>query len=427
MKARIRQLTQSEFVRNVAILVTGTAGGQAITVAFSPIITRLYGPEDFGLLGVFMALVMIMAPIAALTYSTAIVLPKKDLDAKGLAWLSFYITLGMSSFIAVILFFWGDWLLVLIESQVLAPYVMLLPISMFFAGILQIAEQWLIRKKHFKIIAKVAIYKSLIVGGLQAGIGFIRPIGLVLIIVSILGTILQATMLFIGINKKLAKESVVENKAKKNHQELAKEYRSFPAYRAPQVFINGLSQNFPILMLASFFGPMAAGYYTIAMSVLNLPIFLISKSIGDVFYPRITEAKNNGNNLYKLTIKATAALVAVGFIPFLIIILFGPVLFETVFGEAWAVAGEYASWLSIWLYTMFFTTPMAKITPVINLQRLDLVFTIYKVIVRIFALYIAYILYDDSVVSVMAFSIVSAVVNVQFMVVILWRIRKYDA
>jgi O-antigen/teichoic acid export membrane protein len=193
VKAKVRQITQSKFVRNVAIVATGTAGAQAITMAFAPFITRLYGPEAFGLLGVFMALVLMTAPIAALTYPIAIVLPKEDSDAKGLAWLSFYIALGMSSFIAIILFFWGDGFLTLIGSQSILPYVMLLPLSMFFAAMLQIAEQWLIRKKHFKITAKVAVYKSFIVGTLQAGFGFIKPIGAVLIIVATLGSILSFT------------------------------------------------------------------------------------------------------------------------------------------------------------------------------------------------------------------------------------------
>lgn len=54
-----KRLTKSKFVRNVAIVATGTAGAQAITMAFAPIITRLYGPEAFGLLGTFMAILAI--------------------------------------------------------------------------------------------------------------------------------------------------------------------------------------------------------------------------------------------------------------------------------------------------------------------------------------------------------------------------------
>jgi O-antigen/teichoic acid export membrane protein len=222
--------------------------------------------------------------------------------------LSFYIALGMSSFITIILFFWGDWFLTLIGSQSILPYMMLLPLSMFFAAMLQIAEQWLIRKKHFKITAKVAVYKSFIVGTLQAGFGFIKPIGAVLIIVATLGSILQAVLLFIGTKRANTKEDLTLNVtvkgkqigANKNYKQLALSHKDFPIYRAPQVFINAISLSLPVLMLASFFGPAAAGFYTIAMSVLGVPSLLLGKSVGDVFYQRITEATHNSENATRL-------------------------------------------------------------------------------------------------------------------------------
>ncbi|MBO1928615.1 hypothetical protein J4731_01440 [Providencia rettgeri] len=54
---------------------------------FSPIITRLYGPEVFGILGTFTAILTVITPIAALTYPIAIVLPKSDAMLKVLLFL----------------------------------------------------------------------------------------------------------------------------------------------------------------------------------------------------------------------------------------------------------------------------------------------------------------------------------------------------
>ena len=39
---------KSEFSRNVLTLMTGTTIAQAIPIAISPILTRIYTPEDFG-------------------------------------------------------------------------------------------------------------------------------------------------------------------------------------------------------------------------------------------------------------------------------------------------------------------------------------------------------------------------------------------
>lgn len=57
-------------------MASGTAMAQVISMLLAPIITRLYGPEAYGMMGTFMAIIGIFTPIAALTYPIAIVLPK---------------------------------------------------------------------------------------------------------------------------------------------------------------------------------------------------------------------------------------------------------------------------------------------------------------------------------------------------------------
>lgn len=77
-------LPKSSFARSVAVLAGGTAAGQAIVVLASPIITRLYTPEDFGVLAVYSSLLGILSTVAALRYELAIPLSEKDEDAAAL-------------------------------------------------------------------------------------------------------------------------------------------------------------------------------------------------------------------------------------------------------------------------------------------------------------------------------------------------------
>ena len=56
---RIKDLLKSSFVRNVALIIGGSVIAQVITIAFSSIIRRLYGPETFGILGVFLSVTTI--------------------------------------------------------------------------------------------------------------------------------------------------------------------------------------------------------------------------------------------------------------------------------------------------------------------------------------------------------------------------------
>src|SRR5690554_4295982 len=131
--ARIKQLGQSKFARNVAIVATGTAGAQAITMAFASVITRLYGPEAFGMLGTFMAILGVLTPIAALTYPIAIVLPKSDADAKSLAKLSAILALVIAAITAIVLLVAGGWIAEALSLGAIAGFLLLIPVAMLFS------------------------------------------------------------------------------------------------------------------------------------------------------------------------------------------------------------------------------------------------------------------------------------------------------
>jgi O-antigen/teichoic acid export membrane protein len=417
---KLNKITKSQFFLNVGIVLTGTAGAQAITMLFAPIITRQYGPEAFGLLGTFLAILLIFTPIAALTYPTAIILPKHDKDAKALGWLSFYIAFSMSICVAIVILFSGNWLISLVGSEAIAEYTMLIPLAMFFATILEIAKQWLIRKKQFKITAKVALYQAFIVNSTKAGLGLINPIALNLIAVAVVGNFFHAVMLWAGIREaqiqdKTRQENICRP-SKTDLEQVAKNYKEFPAYRAPQKFINAISQSLPILMLASFFGPAAAGFYSLAKTVLGMPAILIGKSFGEVFYPRISEAAHNQEDLRRLIIKATITLAALGFIPFSILIAFGPLLFGFVFGADWVYAGEYARWIALWSYFGFINVPSVISMPVLVLQAQLLIFDIIGIAGRLASILIGFYYFESAIFSIALFSMFGALWNISLII-----------
>jgi len=423
MRQYLKKLFTSKFVRNVALVATGTAGAQAITMAFAPIITRLYGPEPFGLLGTFQAILTVAMPIAALTYPIAIVLPKSDDDARGIAKLSARLALTMAILLAIIILVAGDFIVNLLSLQAIAGFLLLIPLAMFFNALQQIMQQWLIRKNQFKVTARIAVSQSLILNSSKVGAGFFYPVGAILIVLATLGNALYAMQLWFGAKKWANSEGQIDRlKTKKvNLKTLAYKHRDFPYYRAPQVFLDGISQGLPVLMLASFFGPTSAGFYTLGRTVLGLPSTVIGNAVGQVFYPRIAQAANNNENLTRLIIKATLLLAAVGFIPFFIVVIFGPILFSFVFGEEWRMAGEYASWLALWLYFMFMNRPANHAIPVLDVQKFYLIFTVITLGIRLGSLYYGLILFGDALKAIVLFSIVGVFINIAIILIVIFR------
>lgn len=407
----ITRTWKSRFVRSVAVVASGTAGAQAITMAFSPVITRLYGPEAFGLLGVFMAMVQVLVPAAALTYPIAIVLPKDDRDARGLARLAANIALPLSFLVAAVIVIGGEPLMGLLGAREISGFALLLPLAMLFAAFAQIAKQWLIRKKQFHVTARAEVAQALVTNTAKAGIGWFYPLAFVLILLSTAGQAIHAGLLALGIKGswKAAARDDQEKESAPSLWALAKTHYDFPLYRAPQVLINAISQNLPTMMLAAFFGPASAGFYTICRGVMGLPSNLISRSVGEVFYPRITEAARRGENLTRLILKATLYLAAVGFVPFAVVVAFGPWLFGLVFGAEWTVAGEYARWLAVMMFFFFINKPSVAAVPVLGLQRGLLIYEFFSTGSKLIAIYIGGVLLKNDQLTIVIFSIFGAV------------------
>lgn len=421
----IKQLTKSKFVRNVVLVASGTAGAQAITMALSPIITRLYGPEAFGLLGTFMATLGVVTPIAALAYPIAIVLPKSDDDAKGLAKLSFRIALVIALAFSFILLIAGNQIATVLGMQAIAGFMLLIPLAMFFSALQQIMQQWLIRKKQFKVTARIAVSQSLILNSSKIGVGWFWPIGSALIVLATMGNMLYAAQLWFGAKKWAERDDQIHKQSSSVSLKIvAYKYRDFALYRTPQVLVNAVSQSLPILMLASFFGPATAGFFTLGKSVLSAPASLIGSSIGNVFYPKIAEVVNKGGAPVSLLNKATLVTFLVGVIPFGIIIVFGVPIFKVFFGSDWHVAGQYAQWMALWVLISLTARPLIAIIPVVKLQGIFLIYEIVFLGLKVLVLGIAGYSYKSALLAVALYSIVTAVSYVVLYIFVVFFIKQ---
>ena len=83
----ISQIKKSEFFKNVLILASGRGLAMIIPFIIAPILSRLYTPEDFGVLAIYIMCVQVLSSIAAFTYEYAIILPLKNKDVFSLIYL----------------------------------------------------------------------------------------------------------------------------------------------------------------------------------------------------------------------------------------------------------------------------------------------------------------------------------------------------
>ena len=185
------------FSKNVLILFTGTVIAQAIPLAVSPVLTRLFTPEDFGLFALYFGISQIISVFMAGRYEMAIILPEKDEDAVNVVALSLALTVIVSMVCLIIVILLRIFMPVSLSHHNILNYLFLMPITILALGFSSVFTFWLNRKEHYKGISGGKIARSIFSSFFSIGFGLtvIKTGGL--IIADTIGQSVSGIYLFI--------------------------------------------------------------------------------------------------------------------------------------------------------------------------------------------------------------------------------------
>jgi O-antigen/teichoic acid export membrane protein len=382
---------KSEFSRNVLTLMTGTTIAQAIPIAISPILTRIYTPEDFGVFALFIAFTGIFSSIASGRYELAIMLPKKDEEAINIFALSFILITSLSLLLLVLVVLFNSYFTKLFNNEDISFWLYLIPISLFLTGVFNILSYFNNRQKNYKDIANATIIKSIILAIVQLSMGFV--ISGVSGLIS--GQIVSSMFANIRLLKNIIKDKLLVYKVSKvKIIALAKRYKDFPKYQAPHAMLNIFSSNIPIYLFTPFFGVTTVGLYSLSTRIVFAPMMILAGASAKVYNQKVTQLYNKNGDAYSFTIRLLKSLFKKIIIPFLIIVIFAPDIFAFVFGESWREAGIYTQILSPWLLLNILVSSISFIPSLIHMQKKALFISIVQVIVSIIFIFIG-ILQND--------------------------------
>ena len=401
------KLPAGSFARNVITLMTGTTFAQILTIIVAPILTRLYGPEDFGVSALYGSILGIFTVIACWRYELAIVLPKNDKDAANVMALSISICFGMAVLTLVLVAFFRIPIANILGAPELAPWLWFMPFSLIAAGLFQAFNYWSTRRKQFRRLAARTITQSTVTAGAQLGAGAILnpgPGGL--IGGSIFGQLFATGQLAWQIIRD--EGNILRSYI--NRVDIKED--AYPLQRIPHllILVRNVKHCFNYVTSTAvgiLFNPAVVGHYTLGHRVLAMPMGVVGGSIAQVFFPQAAEARRSGN-LDRLTLEMFQRLLAIGFVPILLITVVAPDLFAIIFGARWWIAGEYVRWLSLWLLFVFISSPLSNIYSVLERQREGLVVNFIMFSTRLLVLIIGGIK-GDALFTIALFGITGAV------------------
>jgi O-antigen/teichoic acid export membrane protein len=370
---------KSEFSRNVLTLMTGTTIAQAIPIAISPILTRIYTPEDFGMFALYMSVASIFSVIATGRYELAIMLPKKDEDAINIVILSIIISFFVSFMALLIVFFFNAQITNILGNPEISSWLYFIPITVLLTGVYQSFNYWSNRKKEYKRLATTKIIQSSAISSSNLGMGFNGFGGSGLILSGLLGQ--GIATIFLGRRVAFKDRTLFEKVNRLKIFVLAKKYKKLPIFNLPNALIDTFRLSGINILIANFFTTFTLGQFSLAWKMIQLPTSLIGGSLSQVFFQKISSV--NRNKIYDILKLFIIKALFISLPMFFIIYIFAVDIFRIVFGSNWKLAGEIASILSPWLFLNFLTMPIANVFIILNRQEIVLMVSIVYMIVPI--------------------------------------------
>jgi O-antigen/teichoic acid export membrane protein len=368
MKFIREQLGRRTFVQSVAILAGGTVLSQGLVVIVSPLLTRLYTPEDFGLFAVFVSLFSLLLSINSLRYELAIPLPKDEDSAINL-FVLVLVLVGLTTLLFLVLFWlFGDWIVQLVGVPELKPYLGILAFSLLAGGIYQGLNFLAVRRESFRVIAQSKVGQSLGLVATQIILGFAQ--------VGTGGLTLGVLIGQIGGNPpfiiKLNWREIVQKCSFSRMLEEAQRYRRFPIYTSWASFLNTAGLYLPAILVTSVYSAETAGWFSLGQRVISLPVVLIGVSVGQVYLSRASQvAKESPHQLPHFYHKTLRSLLLIGILPISFLAVVAPLVFTWVFGPEWRTAGEYIQLLTPLMLAQFAVSPVAQNIYIIERQDIQ--------------------------------------------------------
>ncbi|MDE9435963.1 oligosaccharide flippase family protein [Xenorhabdus bovienii] len=374
--------------RNILTLITGSTIAQAIPIAISPILTRLYTPEDFGTLALFTSLVTIFSVISTGRYEFAIILPKKESNAANIAALSLGIVSIISIMILIIILLTHNKIILFLNNPQIGPWLYFIPVAVFLTGIFNILNYYNTRLEKYKDISTSNINRSITSVFLQLTIHIFKKGVAGLIIGNILSLVAGNFKLLINILKIIDINQIKLSKIKA----LAKRYIKFPKYSIWTALSNTAAYNICNITIAFLFNAGTLGLYSISQRVLGTPTSLIGSAISQVYFQKASSKIRENKELHYLFITTLKRLLLIGFPIFLFIYIFSPYLFGLFFGEAWSIAGHYTAILTPFFYIRFVYASLSTTTLITERQEIGLFCNIGLLIIALSILLATYVI-----------------------------------
>jgi O-antigen/teichoic acid export membrane protein len=410
---------KTNFLKNALHLLSSSVVSQLILLIATPILTRMYLPQDFGELALFVSINTFLAALFTLKYDLSIMLPKSRLKAKTLT----ILTLSSSSFFSFFLFLL---LVILYIFGYLKIEFILLPFVIIIVTLVTIMQQWSARKNNYKIFSYSQVvnavcnilisllYQEYFYSGLNG-----------LIIGFAFGYFMSVLFLLVRnrdeFSIRLKRKKILFNSILR----LAKNFNRFPRIILPTQLILLSATTFQPILLSFVFSVHEIGLYSLASRLLMVPTILLSSSVGEFFKVKLVDNINQNKAILPFIFTLMKYLVLASLCIFGVLYIGSEFLFDLFFGHNYRESGVIASYLCFGIFAYFITQPYYYLFIAISEEKLGFYMQIFSSLFPLIALFLSGFVFNFYN-SILFYSFSILISNLIYMVFIYYAALKYD-
>ena len=270
------------FAANVGFMLIGTVAGQAASVLLSPVLTRLYSPEQFGVLSVYTSVLYMLGVVAALGFELAIPIARSDAEFASLL-LGSALAVGVMTGVVAL----AAWLLPAsaFTSMALAPllpYRYLLPLGFLCMGGYYVVVAAATRRGAFGDIARTRISQGLSGPLTQILLGAIGAGAPGLLVGFVIG---QSSGTFLLLSRSVPRMGDLRNVVSwHGFCTTLRRYAQFPLF-ASWARLLDMAGSGPVffLLLSACYSSEVAGFLFLTERIIARPLLIVSTSLLQVF------------------------------------------------------------------------------------------------------------------------------------------------
>lgn len=417
------KVKSSEFVKNVITLLTGTAIGQVVMVAFSVIITRLYSPEDFATLEQFAMILGIIGVIAGARYEAAIMLPKSDSEARSVLQLTLLIAGLVSLLLFVVSIIAKTNLALAFGNPDLESALIWIAPTTFLFVLTTALGYWFSRSKSYRPVAGAKTASPFVSEPTKVAFAAyqMKPMGLIYGVV--LGHVTSAIWLLTAAFRK--SPLIFQKSTWSDIRSAALQFAEYPRYSIAGSLLNMLAQWLHIALFTFFYGEaglITIGFLALARRIVMTPLSMLATSFSQVYYQRLAHVHNDQEiksdylrSLKKMLLPGVALIAFVWLLP--------AQTTAFVFGDEWRDVLGYLRILIFWFVANAIGSALAFTLHRIRAQKLILKLDLLHFFIIVVALFSAYTAGCTPTQALVVF-VVAKVLYIAFNMLMTWAALK---